>query len=78
MRQAAEQAADAIREDILAGRIPAGARIAEAERLPTGDGDLVLIAANQDSVFGRLAAVMDQPGLAADPASPPTQRAARP
>jgi formyl-CoA transferase len=34
---------------------------------PTGDGDLVLIAANQDSVFGRLAAVMDQPGLAADP-----------
>jgi formyl-CoA transferase len=34
---------------------------------PTGDGDLVLIAANQDSVFGRLAAVMDQPELAADP-----------
>ena len=34
---------------------------------PTGDGDLVLIAANQDSVFGRLSAVMDQPGLAADP-----------
>jgi formyl-CoA transferase len=34
---------------------------------PTGDGDLVLIAANQDSVFGRLAAVMGQPGLAADP-----------
>ena len=34
---------------------------------PTGDGDLVLIAANQDSVFGRLADVMDQPGLAADP-----------
>lgn len=31
MRQAAEQAADAIREDILAGRIPAGARIAEAD-----------------------------------------------
>jgi DNA-binding GntR family transcriptional regulator len=30
MRRAAEQAADAIREDILAGRIPAGARIAEA------------------------------------------------
>jgi formyl-CoA transferase len=34
---------------------------------PTGDGDLVLIAANQDSVFGRLAGVMDQPGLADDP-----------
>jgi formyl-CoA transferase len=34
---------------------------------PTGDGDLVLIAANQDSVFGRLADVMGQPGLAADP-----------
>jgi formyl-CoA transferase len=34
---------------------------------PTGDGDLVLIAANQDSVFGRLAQVMDRPALAADP-----------
>ncbi|WP_238008650.1 CoA transferase [Dactylosporangium sp. AC04546] len=34
---------------------------------PTADGDSVLIAANQDSVFGRLAAVMGQPGLAADP-----------
>jgi formyl-CoA transferase len=34
---------------------------------PTGDGDLVLIAANQDSVFGRLATAMGQPGLAADP-----------
>jgi formyl-CoA transferase len=34
---------------------------------PTGDGDLVLIAANQDSVFGRLAGAMGQPGLAADP-----------
>jgi formyl-CoA transferase len=34
---------------------------------PTGDGDLVLIAANQDSVFGRLAAAMGQPQLAADP-----------
>jgi DNA-binding GntR family transcriptional regulator len=31
MRHAAEQAADAIREDILAGRLPAGARIAEAD-----------------------------------------------
>jgi formyl-CoA transferase len=34
---------------------------------PTGDGDLILIAANQDSVFGRLAAAMDQPALATDP-----------
>ena len=31
MRQAAEQAADTIRDAILAGRIPAGARIAEAD-----------------------------------------------
>lgn len=31
MRQAAEHAADAIRESILAGRIPAGARIAELD-----------------------------------------------
>ena len=30
MRQAAAQAADAIRDAILAGRIPAGARIARA------------------------------------------------
>ncbi len=34
---------------------------------PTGDGDLVLIAANQDSVFGRLATAMGQPGLTEDP-----------
>jgi formyl-CoA transferase len=34
---------------------------------PTGDGDLILIAANQDSVFGRLAEVMERPGLAVDP-----------
>lgn len=33
---------------------------------PTRDGDAVLIAANQDSVFRRLATVMDQPDLAAD------------
>ena len=31
MRQAAAQAADAIRDAILAGRIPAGARIAELD-----------------------------------------------
>jgi formyl-CoA transferase len=34
---------------------------------PTGDGDLILIAANQDTVFGRLAAAMGQPELARDP-----------
>ena len=33
---------------------------------PTADGDLVLIAANQVSVFGRLVDVMEQPELAAD------------
>ncbi|MEV6494897.1 CoA transferase [Actinoplanes sp. NPDC051633] len=34
---------------------------------PTGDGDLILIAANQDTVFGRLAAAMDRPEVAEDP-----------
>ena len=34
---------------------------------PTGDGDLILVAANQDSVFGRLATAMGQPELAQDP-----------
>ncbi|WP_250036408.1 CaiB/BaiF CoA transferase family protein [Paractinoplanes maris] len=34
---------------------------------PTGDGDLILIAANQDTVFGRLATAMGRPGLAQDP-----------
>jgi formyl-CoA transferase len=33
---------------------------------PTADGDLVLIAANQDSVFKRLVDVMGRPELAAD------------
>jgi len=33
---------------------------------PTADGDMVLIAANQDSVFGRLVDVMGQPQLATD------------
>ena len=40
--------------------------IAPSNVYPTADGDLVLIAANQDSVFGRLAAAMDRPGLASD------------
>jgi formyl-CoA transferase len=34
---------------------------------PTGDGDLILIAANQDSVFGRLTTVMGAAHLADDP-----------
>jgi succinyl-CoA---D-citramalate CoA-transferase len=33
---------------------------------PTGDGDLILIAANQDTVFGRLATAMGEPELAQD------------
>jgi formyl-CoA transferase len=33
---------------------------------PTADGDIVLVAANQDTVFGRLAQAMGQPELAAD------------
>jgi formyl-CoA transferase len=33
---------------------------------PTSDGDIVLIAANQDAVFQRLAAAMDAPELAED------------
>jgi formyl-CoA transferase len=40
--------------------------VAPSNVYPTGDGDLVLIAANQDSVFGRLADAMDEPGLATD------------
>ncbi|GAA0930378.1 hypothetical protein GCM10009558_108030 [Virgisporangium aurantiacum] len=34
---------------------------------PTKEGDSVLIAANQDSVFGRLADVMGRPDLVGDP-----------
>jgi formyl-CoA transferase len=41
--------------------------VAPSNVYPTGDGDLVLIAANQDSVFARLAAVMGRTDLAADP-----------
>ena len=41
--------------------------VAPSNVYPTGDGDLVLIAANQDTVFTRLAAVMERPDLAADP-----------
>ena len=41
--------------------------VAPSNVYPTGDGDGILIAANQDTVFGRLAAVMGRPELAADP-----------
>ena len=41
--------------------------VAPSNVYPTGDGDLVLIAANQDTVFGRLAGAMEAPELAADP-----------
>lgn len=33
---------------------------------PTADGDMILVAANQDSVFGRLTSVMERPDLATD------------
>ncbi|MCW5572840.1 MAG: CoA transferase [Steroidobacteraceae bacterium] len=41
--------------------------VAPSNVYPTGDGQMVLIAANQDTVFGRLAEAMGQPGLARDP-----------
>jgi formyl-CoA transferase len=40
--------------------------VAPSNVYPTRDGDDVLIAANQDSVFGRLVAVMGRPDLAVD------------
>ncbi len=40
--------------------------VAPSNVYPTASGDLILIAANQDSVFGRLAGVMGKPELAAD------------
>ncbi|MBD3926721.1 CoA transferase [Nocardioides cavernae] len=43
--------------------------VAPSNVYPTADGQMVLVAANQDSVFGRLAAAMDEPELAA-PGSP--------
>ncbi|HEY8509506.1 MAG TPA: CaiB/BaiF CoA-transferase family protein, partial [Steroidobacteraceae bacterium] len=42
-------------------------KIAPSNIYPTKDGEMVLIAANQDTVFGRLAQAMGQPGLATDP-----------
>ena len=41
--------------------------VAPSNVYPTRDGAMVLIAANQDSVFRRLAAAMERPGLADDP-----------
>lgn len=41
--------------------------VAPSNVYPTGDGQMVLIAANQDTVFSRLAEAMGQPGLAQDP-----------
>ena len=41
--------------------------IAPSNVYPSADGDLVVIGGNQDTVFGRLAAAMGRPGLAADP-----------
>lgn len=40
--------------------------VAPSNIYPTRDGSMILIAANQDTVFGRLAAAMGQPELAAD------------
>ncbi len=51
-------------------REPAGARIntaAPTSAYPTSDGKWLLIAANSDPLFAKLAAVMGQPALASDP-----------
>ncbi|WP_341253382.1 CoA transferase [Euzebya pacifica] len=40
--------------------------VAPSNAYPTKDGEMVLVAANQDTVFTRLAKVMDQPELATD------------
>jgi formyl-CoA transferase len=42
-------------------------KIAPSNVYPTRDGSMVLIAANQDAVFGRLAQAMGCPGLASQP-----------
>jgi formyl-CoA transferase len=41
--------------------------VAPSNVYPTADGQMILVAANQDTVFRRLAAVMGQPELADDP-----------
>ncbi|MBB5917801.1 formyl-CoA transferase [Nocardia transvalensis] len=51
-------------------RQPSGTRldrVAPSNLYRAADGLWVIIAANQDTVFGRLAKAMDRPGLAADP-----------
>ncbi|MBB4003101.1 CaiB/BaiF CoA transferase family protein [Aurantimonas endophytica] len=40
--------------------------IAPSNAYPTADGDMIIIGANQDSLFRRLAALMEQPELADD------------
>ncbi|HEX2018973.1 MAG TPA: CaiB/BaiF CoA-transferase family protein [Aurantimonas sp.] len=40
--------------------------IAPSNAYPTSDGDMIIIGANQDSLFRRLSALMDQPELADD------------
>jgi formyl-CoA transferase len=42
-------------------------KIAPSNVYPTKDGDMVLIGANQDTVFGRLTEAMGEPALAQDP-----------
>ncbi len=41
--------------------------VAPSNVYPTADGQMIVIAANQDSVFGRLAVAMNHPELAQDP-----------
>ncbi|GAA4482094.1 CaiB/BaiF CoA-transferase family protein [Actinoallomurus oryzae] len=45
---------------------PVLGNVAPSNVYPTKDGEMVLIAANQDTVFRRLAAAMERPDLAAD------------
>jgi formyl-CoA transferase len=45
---------------------PSLSNVAPSNVYPTADGDFVLVAANQDTVFARLAAAMGQPELAVD------------
>jgi formyl-CoA transferase len=40
--------------------------VSPSNAYPTADGEMVLVAANQDTVFGRLTEVMSQPELATD------------
>jgi crotonobetainyl-CoA:carnitine CoA-transferase CaiB-like acyl-CoA transferase len=42
-------------------------KIAPSNVYPTADGEMILVGANQDSVFARLAEAMGEPALATDP-----------